>query len=125
RLPVTIPADTPIGQLSISVGDGNAVQQNTAIQQFVPRDLSDMVRTINELKLPDRLYVQAFKTTTGAIIGASEMPNLPPSVMATLNNPRTAGGIKPAVQSIIAETRVPAAEFIITGHHTLTIEVVR
>jgi hypothetical protein len=31
------------------------------------------------------------------------MPNLPPSVLATLNNDRTAGGIKPAVQTIVNE----------------------
>ena len=125
RIPVNIPADTPEGTYSITVGDGNAVQQNAAIQQFVPRDLSELIKTINKLKAPDRLYVQIFRTTSGAIIGASEMPNLPPSVLATLNNDRTAGGIKPAVQTIVSETQVAPAEFIITGQQTLGIEVVK
>lgn len=125
RIPVTIPADTPTGMFSIKVADGKEIQENSSIKQFVPRDLGDLIGTINKLKLPDRLYVQTFRTTSGAIIGSSEMPNLPPSVLATLNNDRTAGGVKPAVQTIVNELALPPAEFLITGEQTLTIEVVK
>lgn len=125
RIPVTIPADTPAGPLSIIVGDGYALQQASSAQQFVPRDLADLVKTINGVKHSDRLYVQTTRTTPGAIIGSSEMPNLPPSVLATLNNERTAGGIKPFVQTVVSETAVPPADFIIGGQQTITIEVVK
>ena len=125
RIPVQIPPDTPIGPLSIVVGDGAALQQASPIQHFVPRTLSELVRLINRVKLPDRLYVQTLRTTQGAIIGVNEMPNLPPSVLATLNNERTAGGIKPVVQTIVSETEVPPAEFVIGGQQTITIEVIK
>ncbi len=125
RIPVTIPADPPAGPLAIVVGDGAALQKASSTQQFVPRDLSDLVGTMNRIKLPDRLYVQTTRTTAGAIIGSSEMPNLPPSVLATLNNDRTAGGIKPFVQTIVSETAVPPADFIIAGQQTITIEVIK
>ncbi len=125
RIPVQIPADTPAGPLSVMVGDGNAVQQTSAIQQFVPKNLDELVATINKLKKSDRLYVQTFRTTNGAIIGASEMPNLPPSMLATLNNDRTAGGVKPSVQTIVSEQIIAPAEFIISGQQTLAIEVVK
>jgi hypothetical protein len=125
RIPVTIPADTPAGTFSITVADGKEIQQNSATQHFVPRDLGDLISTINRLKLGDRLYLQTFRTTNGAIIGSSEMPNLPPSVLATLNNDRSTGGIKPAVQTIVSEVVLPPAEFLITGEQTLTIEVVK
>ncbi|HVF31112.1 MAG TPA: hypothetical protein VNA22_09080 [Pyrinomonadaceae bacterium] len=125
KIPVTIPAGTPAGMFSITVGDGKEVQQNSAIQQFVPRDLADLISTINKLKLPDRLYLMTFRTTNGAIIGSSEMPNLPPSVLATLNNDRAAGGIKPAMQTTVSELALPPAEFLIAGQQTLTIEVIR
>jgi hypothetical protein len=75
--------------------------------------------------MPDRLYVQTMRTTAGAIIGSSEMPNLPPSVLATLNNDRTAGGIKPAVQTVVSEVEVAPADFIITGQQTLILEVIK
>jgi len=125
RIPVTIPADTPAGLFSITVADGKEIQQNAAIQHFVPSDLSELIATINKLKWADRLYVQTFRTTNGAIIGSSEMPNLPPSVLATLNNDRTTGGIKPALQTILNELMLPPAEFLITGEQTLTVEVIK
>jgi hypothetical protein len=125
KIPVTIPAGTPAGQFSITVGDGREIQQNSSIQQFVPRDLADLIATINKVKLPDRLYLQTFRTTNGAIIGSSEMPNLPPSVLATLNNDRTAGGVKPAMQTVVNDFALPPAEFLISGQQTLTIEVIK
>ena len=125
KIPVTIPADTPSGALSILVGDGGAIQQTSVIQQFVPKDLSELVNTINKAKKFDRLYVQTFRTTSGAVIGVNEMPNLPPSVLATMNNDRTVGGFKPTVQSIVSEQLIAPAEFIISGQQTLTIEVVK
>lgn len=125
RIPVKIPADTPAGPLSIVIADGFTLQQASSTQQFVPRDLSQLISTINRVKLSDRLYVQTTRTTAGAIIGSSEMPNLPPSVLATLNNERTAGGIKPFVQTVVSETPVPPADFIIGGQQTITIEVIK
>ena len=125
KIPVMIPADTPAGRFSITVGDGKEIQQNSSLQKFVPRDLGDLIATMNKVKMPDRLYLLTSRTTSGAIIGSSEMPNLPPSVLATLNNDRTAGGIKPAMQTTVNEMALPPAEFLITGQQTLTIEVVK
>ncbi len=125
RIPVKVPEDTPAGAMSIIIGDGHALQQSAAIQQFVPKNLGELIRTVNKIKLADRLYAQAVRTTSGAIIGANELPNLPPSVLATLNNDRATGGFKPFVQSVVSEQEIPPAEFIITGQQTLTIEVIK
>ncbi len=125
KIPVTIPADTPAGTLMITVGDGNSIQQNAASKQFVPKDLSELVKTINDLKKDDRLYVQTYRVTNGAIIGSKEMPNLPPSMLATLNNDRTAGGFKPTVTTILTDQELPPAAFLISGQQVLTIEVVK
>ncbi len=125
KIPVTIPADTPAGTLSVTVGDGGSLQATSASKQFVPKDLSELVKTINQLKKNDRLYVQTFRITNGAIIGANELPNLPPSMLATLNNDRTAGGFKPTVLTVLTEQELAPAEFIISGQQVLTIEVIR
>jgi hypothetical protein len=125
KIPVQIPANTPTGKLNITVGDGNMIQQNALSKQFVPQDLSELVKTINEVKKSDRLYVQINRVSNGAIIGASEMPNLPPSVLATMNNNRTAGGFTPTVQTVLTEQEVAPAEFLISGQQTLQIEVVK
>jgi hypothetical protein len=125
KIPVTVPADAPTGALSILVGDGNVIQQNSIIQQFVPKTLGELVSTINKAKKTDRLYAQLFRTTNGTVIGVNEMPNLPPSVLATMNNDRTAGGFKPTTQAVVSEQLIAPAEFIITGQQTLAIEVIK
>jgi hypothetical protein len=125
KIPVTIPADTPSGALTITVGDGGSIQQTAASRQFVPKDLGELVKTLNEIKKSDRLYVQTSRVTNGAIIGANEMPNLPPSMLATLNNDRTAGGFKPTVLTVLTEHELAPAEYIISGQQVLTIEVIK
>jgi len=125
KIPVTIPADAPLGALSVLVGDGNVLQQNSIIQQFVPKTLGELVNTINKAKKSDRLYAQLFRTTNGTVIGVNELPNLPPSVLATMNNDRTAGGFKPTTQTVVSEQLIAPAEFIISGQQTLAIEIVK
>ena len=125
RIPVQIPRDVPLGQLLVFVGDGSALQQGSAAQAFVPQDLSQLVTAINQVKKSDRLYVKLFRITPGAVIGTSELPNLPPSVLATLNSDRTTGGFTPTVLSPIYEKELAPAEFVITGQQMIGIDVVR
>ncbi|MDT4965583.1 MAG: hypothetical protein QOJ64_320 [Acidobacteriota bacterium] len=125
RIPVQIPRDVPLGQLLVFVGDGGALQQGSASQAFVPQDLSQLVGAINKIKKSDRLYVKLFRITSGAVIGTSELPNLPPSMIATLNSDRTSGGYTPTVLSPIYEKELLPAEFVISGQQMIGIDVIR
>ncbi|MGI9108259.1 MAG: hypothetical protein ACR2G4_18680 [Pyrinomonadaceae bacterium] len=125
RIPVKIPMDVPLGQLVLFVGDGGALQQASAAQNFVPQDLTQLVGAINKIKKNDRLYVKLFRVTSGAVIGTDEMPNLPPSVVATLNSDRTSGGFTPTALSPVDEKELPPADFVIEGQQLIGINVVR
>ena len=125
RIPVQIPEDAAVGQLLVFVGDGGALQEGSPSKAFVPQDLSQLVKAINTVKKSDRLYVKLFRITTGAVIGTSELPSLPPSVVATLNSERTSGGYTPTVLSPVYETELPPAEFVISGQQLIAIDVVR
>ena len=125
RIPVQIPEDAALGQLLVFVGDGGALQDGSPAKAFVPQDLGQLVRAINTVKKTDRLYVKLFRITAGAVIGTSELPNLPPSVVATLNSDRTSGGYTPTVLSPVWEKELPPAEFVISGQQTIAIDVVR
>lgn len=125
RIPLVIDPGTPAGVYSITVGDGAATQKNEALQQFVPKDLGDMIDTLNKIRLPDRLYAKISRSTSGVVVGTSEMPNLPPSALATINSDRTTGVAKPSVQTVVKVAEIPPAKFIITGEQTLTFEVIR
>ncbi len=125
RIPVQIPEDATPGQLLVFVGDGGALQEGSAAKAFVPQDLGQLVRAINEVKKSDRLYVKLFRITPGAVIGTNELPNLPPSVVATLNSDRVSGGYTPTVLSPVFEKELPPAEFVISGQQLIGIDVIR
>jgi len=123
RIPVQIPADVAPGQLMIMVGDGATLQESSAARLFVPRDLGQLVSAINKIKKNDRLYVRLLRPAPGVVIGTSELPNLPPSVVATLNNDRTSGGYSPLMLSPIHERELPPADFVITGQQVIAVNV--
>jgi hypothetical protein len=125
RIPVEIPADVPAGPLMIFVGDGGSMQQSSAMQSFVPKDLGQLVSAINRLKKNDRLYVKVLRVTHGAVIGTDEMPSLPPSFVATLNSDRSSGGFTPTALSPLGEQELPAADYVISGQQMISINVVR
>jgi hypothetical protein len=125
RIPVQIPSDATEGQLLVFVGDGGALQEGSPAKAFVPQDLSQLVKAINTVKKSDRLYVKIFRITNGAVIGTSELPSLPPSMVATLNSDRTSGGYTPTVLSPLYEMELPPAEFVISGQQLIAIDVVK
>jgi hypothetical protein len=125
RIPVKLPDDVPIGQVLVFVGDGAALQQGSAAQAFVPQDLGDLVSTINKIKKNDRLYIKLFRITSGAVIGTNELPNLPPSMVATLNNERSSGGFTPTVLSPVLERELAPADFVVNGQQIIAIDVIR
>lgn len=124
RIPVRIPDDATPGQLLAFVGDGGALQEGSGAKSFVPQDLGQLVRAINRVKKSDRLYVKLFRITPGAVIGTSEMPNLPPSMVATLNSDRNSGGYTPTVLSAVYEMELAPAEFVISGQQLIAFDVV-
>jgi hypothetical protein len=122
---IAIPNDTPAGVISLLIGDGTEVQKTAAVQQFTPRSVADLVFMMNGIRGADRLYAAITRTGTGAVVGVSEMPNLPPSVLATMNSDRSVGGSKALTQRTIAEIILPANDYIITGSQTIALEIVR
>jgi SpoIVB peptidase S55 len=123
RIPVQIPADAPSGQLMIMVGDGATLQESSSARVFVPRELGQLVEAINKSKKNDRLYLKLLRPAPGVVIGSNELPNLPPSVVATLNNERTSGGYTSLSLSPVYERELPPAEFVITGQQVIAVTV--
>ena len=123
RIPVQIPADAAAGQLVIMVGDGATLQESSSAKSFVPRELGQLVDAINNTKKNDRLYLKLLRPAPGVVIGSNELPNLPPSVVATLNSERTSGGYTALTLSQLYERELPPAEFVITGQQVISVLV--
>jgi SpoIVB peptidase S55 len=128
RIPLVIPADAPVGPLVITVGDGtslNMADRQQPSADVSPRDLAQLVRSINKLKRNNRLYVRLSRAGTGAIVNNEEMPVLPPSMLATLGSSRTSGGYTALSVATLEEHELPPSQFIISGQQTITINVVK
>lgn len=123
RIPVQIPADAPSGQLMITVGDGATLQESSSAKSFVPRELGQLVDAINKTKKNDRLYLRLLRPAPGVVIGSNELPNLPPSMVATLNNERTSGGYTPLLLSQVFEKELAPADFVISGQQVIAVTV--
>ncbi len=124
RIAIQIPADAPLGQLQVIVSDGAALQSSEPRTGFTPKTLAQLVRELNKLRKADRLYVRLARSENGAVINNEELPNLPPSVLATLGSDRTAGGYTLLRSVTVLEQELPPAEFVIAGQRTLTVNVV-
>ncbi len=124
-IPFTIPNDAAAGKYSISVGDGASLQRNAASQHFVPNTPAELVELLNGIKTSDKLFVKLERSTSGVISGSNEMPDLPPSVLATMNSSRSTGGMRPLTSTAVTEKLLPRDEYIVIGQQTLSIEVVR
>jgi hypothetical protein len=123
RIPVQIPEDASSGQMTIMVGDGATLQESSSSKSFVPRELKQLVEAINKTKKNDRLYLRLLRPAPGVVIGSNELPNLPPSVVATLNSERTSGGYTSLQLSQVYERELPAANFVITGQQVISVTV--
>lgn len=129
HISLQIPADAAPGALLLFVGDGGALNRfsaNALGGNFAPRSAAELVRLINDAPRNDRLYVKMFRSAAGAIVGARELPSLPPSVLATLTSERASGGFTATVlagdEGREVETPAP---FVVSGQQIATLSVVR
>lgn len=125
RVPVKIPQDAPAGQLLLFVGDGDALQQLTGDATFIPTNLTQLVSVINRLRKTDRLYVKLLRVTPGAVVGSQQMPALPPSVVATLNSERSAGGVTGTQLASLYERELSPVSVVVSGQQLLTLNITR
>ncbi len=124
RVSIEIPADAPLGELKVLVSDGAALQASEPRTGITPKSLGHLVRELNRVRKTDRLYIRLERVGAGVVINNEELPNLPPSVLATLGSERTSGGYTLTRAAAIYERELPPADFVVSGQRTLTINVV-
>ena len=62
---------------------------------------------MNRLRRNDRLYIVASRGDSGAFLGGSRLPNLPPSVTSLLLRPRSAGNYAFVPERGVLEDEIP------------------
>src|SRR5262249_8701825 len=124
--PVKIPADVRPGPLDVLVADGTTLMSMDAREQgddYIPRDLTQLIRFINNLRKNDRLYVRLYRREAGAVMKGEGLPGLPPSVLSILKSERNVGGMSSIQTSPIMEWELPQSDYIVQGAKTLRLVI--
>jgi hypothetical protein len=122
-LPIDIPANAS-GSLSVMVSDGARLgqleQREARLPQ--PRNVPQMIRTLNRTRRNDTLYVKLLGNDAGAVVNGEVLSSLPPSVLGVLEADKNGGNFNPLHSATLGEWELPT-EHAVNGSRTLTIIV--
>ncbi len=122
--PVKIPEGISPGPLTMLVADGTrimAIETQEHGDELIPRDLSQLIKFINNIRRNDRLYVRFYRQEPGAVVRGEGMPGLPPSILSILKSVRNTGGMIPINTSPFREYQLPETDYIVSGSKALTL----
>jgi len=126
-IPISIPATAPSGTYSLLVADGpslTAVEQREMRQQFVPRDLDQLIRAINGLRRNNHVYVRMTRPDDGAIVRGEYMQSLPPSVLSVLGGSEQGTSVIPLRTAAVWDFDL-STDYAVSGSRLLTLTVER
>jgi hypothetical protein len=124
RIPVTLPAALPSGQLRVVVSDAATLDRVTQSSRGVahPLDISASIAQINSLHANDRIYVTLLEPSTQAVLDGRTLAALPIS-MANVFEPLRSN----QEMSLNGESAVPAASVpaggMLTGQQVISLQV--
>ncbi len=124
--PIKIPANASPGALTMLVADGStlmSLDEKEEGENLIPRDLTQLIRFINNLRKNDHLYLRFFRQEPGAVLKGEGLPGLPPSILAILKSQRRVGAIASIQTSTLMEYEMPATEYMVSGAKILRLIV--
>jgi hypothetical protein len=116
--PVKIPESITPGGLTMLVADGNSIMTRDTREQgeqIVPRNLTHLIRLLNNLRRNDRLYVRIFRSGPGAVVKGEGLPGLPPSILSILNSERNTGSMRAIANTNLMEYQLPQTDYVVNG----------
>jgi len=92
-------------------------------QEFVPRNLGQLIRLLNSLRKNNRIYFKIIASKPGLFLKGEEMPNLPPSMKSMFSSPRAATSAPTEItRSTLSEYQLPAA-YVFKGSAAIPIKI--
>lgn len=89
---LTLPEDTPAGEIQITVGGGAAIDgldRRVLERQIVQASgLEDLLGLISRQRTTQAIYLRASRRSPSAIVRSELLPELPLSIFSVYNNPR-------------------------------------
>ena len=106
----------------MEIVDANSLGSNNMLIRPDMDTLSDIVRTANEIKSSQNIYVRLLKKAQGLLIQGDEMVDLPPSVTHLFSTPKNAQYSSNTTEVVLWDT-VIQTEGVFFGSYRLNIEI--
>jgi hypothetical protein len=123
---LTVPPHIRSGSLRVMIADAgtlSSVERREARQEFVPRDMDQLVRAINSLRKNNRLYVRLSQVNaSGAIVAGEYLTSLPASVLSVLEADESGSGFVPLASSTFWEHEI-VTDYSVSGAQILQLRV--
>jgi len=111
-LPLRIPANAP-STVSLLVSSGRdlaQIEQQGTLGASQPRDLNQLIRTLNNTYRNNRLYVRLLGTHPGVLLAGEPLAALPSSALTVYQTDRSRGGVRSLRQATLGEWEVDIRE---------------
>jgi hypothetical protein len=109
------------------VSDGQALtalEQREMRQPFAPRDLDQLIRSINALRHNNHVYARLLRSDEGAIVRGEYLQSLPPSVLSVLGGAEQGVSVVPIRTAAVWDFEMPT-DYAVSGARVLTLTVER
>lgn len=129
RIPVIIPEQTPPGPLLLGVYDGgmlSMIESRETRPTFLPKDVPQLIRTINQSRQNSRLYVRLSRSEPSFALSGESFPSVPPSLAEVLSTDRSSGANQTTMRSsLLAIAEGPPLNLLLNGQRSLTLTVTK
>ena len=127
EVPLVVPSLPSGSEFTLVVGDSASMARfelsQYRSQDFMPRNLNQLIRLLNSLRKNNRIYFKIIASKPGLFLKGEEMPNLPPSLKSMFSSPRAASSAPTEItRSTLSEYQLPAA-YVFKGVAAIPIKI--
>ena len=92
-------------------------------QDFVPRNMGQLIRILNNLRKNNRIYFKMMASKPGLFLKGEELPNLPPSMKSMFASPRAAASAPTELtRSTLGEYQLPIP-YVFRGMASIPVKI--
>ncbi|NKB67631.1 MAG: hypothetical protein GKR89_11250 [Candidatus Latescibacteria bacterium] len=127
EMSLELPPNTSPGPLVLRVGNGSARQRWESQRQpdaFVPRNAQHLLQLLGRQGRNDQLVVELYRLEEGLTVDGRELPGLPPSARAVMQETVSSGRMGPVYGRIIQQQQIHT-DYVLSGEQTLELNVVQ
>ena len=125
QIEISLPANLAPGPLLLRVGSGaasRAWESQRRPDAFEPRDARQLLELLAYYERSDELIVELYRSESSLTIDGRELPGLPPSARAILEQGNSSGHLGPVYGQVIQRQR-QRTDYVLSGEQTLELTV--